>query len=177
MKTFGYLLIIGGFIGAAYFTVLDPVDVPPVPFLAFLVASAAGVALVRVEAHRSANRGEHLAASIEALGQSLERLAEESSRFDAEKDSIDVYDLRLEVERRFPEHLDAFVEARESLARRFGLQAYAEVMNAFAAGERYLNRVWSASTDGWIDEAHTYAEKAKRQFQDALETFRALPSG
>ena len=34
----------------------------------------------------------------------------------------------------------------------FGMQNYADVMSNFAAGERYINRVWSASTDGYVDE-------------------------
>jgi hypothetical protein len=59
------------------------------------------------------------------------------------------------------------VEARKSIAHRFGLQAYADVMNPFAAGERYINRVWSASTDGYIDEAHTYLDMAREQFDEA----------
>ncbi|MCZ6508515.1 MAG: hypothetical protein O7A04_10795 [Acidobacteria bacterium] len=71
----------------------------------------------------------------------------------------------------------AIIQARESISHRFGLQAYAEVMNAFAAGERYLNRVWSASTDGYIDEAHTYIDKARGEFENALAAFRTFHQG
>ena len=49
----------------------------------------------------------------------------------------------------------------------FGLQVYADVMSAFAAGERYVNRVWSASADGYRHEAITYLHKAATQFRDA----------
>ena len=82
--------------------------------------------------------------------------------------------IRLPEEQDPNPYLDAFVESRQSIAHSYGLQAYAEVMNEFAAGERYLNRVWSASTDGYIDEAHTYLEKARRQFGLALERFEGL---
>ena len=58
--------------------------------------------------------------------------------------------------------------------QKFGLQSFADVMNPFAAGERYLNRVWSASTDGYIDEAHTYVTKAREQFELALEILHGL---
>ncbi len=74
----------------------------------------------------------------------------------------------------FPDDQDAFVQARKSIAHSFSLQGYADVMNPFAAGERYLNRVWSASTDGYVDEAHTYISKAREQFEEALEVFRGL---
>jgi len=47
-------------------------------------------------------------------------------------------------------------------------------MSHFASGERYLNRVWSASADGYIDEVSAYLEKAKLQFSEALEKVRNL---
>ena len=37
-------------------------------------------------------------------------------------------------------------------------------MSSFAAGERYLNRVWSASTDGYFEEVTTYLSRAYSQF-------------
>jgi len=55
-----------------------------------------------------------------------------------------------------------------------GLQAYADVMSSFAAGERYLNRVWSASADGYIDEVNAYMEKAQAQFVESLAKIRDL---
>jgi len=48
------------------------------------------------------------------------------------------------------------------------------VMSMFAAGERYLNRVWSASADGYIDEVNTYLEKARGQFSESLNKIRQL---
>ena len=46
-------------------------------------------------------------------------------------------------------------------------------MSRFAAGERYLNRVWSASADGYIDEVNTYIEKSREQFSDCLSKIQA----
>jgi len=37
-------------------------------------------------------------------------------------------------------------------------------MSSFAAGERYLNRVWSASTGGYFEEVTTYLSRAYSQF-------------
>jgi hypothetical protein len=48
------------------------------------------------------------------------------------------------------------------------------VMSAFAAGERYINRVWSASTDGYIDEVRSYLERATQQFGEARSLFEEL---
>jgi len=48
------------------------------------------------------------------------------------------------------------------------------VMSCFAAGERYLNRVWSASADGYIDEVNAYLVKAQEQFVDSLDKIKKL---
>jgi hypothetical protein len=38
-------------------------------------------------------------------------------------------------------------------------------------GERYLNRVWSASTDGYVDEVLDTIELAHEQFSEARRLF------
>ena len=80
------------------------------------------------------------------------------------KDEIPPYELRFEIDRRFRDDLERFADARHSLTHIYGLQTYADIMSAFAAGERYLNRVWSASADGYVDEAHAYITRALDQF-------------
>jgi hypothetical protein len=49
----------------------------------------------------------------------------------------------------------------------FGLQTYADIMSNFATGERYINRVWSASADGYKSEADSYLSRAAEQFRNA----------
>ncbi len=56
----------------------------------------------------------------------------------------------------------------------FGIQNYADVMSNFAAGERYINRVWSASTDGYVDEVRMYLERARAQFTEGNQHFDVL---
>ena len=68
------------------------------------------------------------------------------------------------------EDLANFAEARESIIHRYGSRSYAEIMSSFAAGERYINRVWSASTDGYVDEVGLYLGKAHQQFIEASLT-------
>ena len=79
--------------------------------------------------------------------------------------------MRFEIDKLFRDDLLNFAEARESMKHLFGLQHYADIMSSFAAGERYINRVWSASTDGYIDEVMMYVEKSYDQFQHAKEEF------
>ena len=174
MKGLGYLLIAAGFLGGSYFAVLDAESVPVGSYLPSVVVGAIGVAMARMASHKESRDVEVVSANIGAIGASLERIVEDARAFDRDKESIDVYELRHHIDREFPEDLDTFAQARQSIAHSYGLQPYADVMNPFAAGERYLNRVWSTSTDGYVDEAHTYIGKSREQFEEALEVFRGL---
>ena len=177
MRAIGYVLITLGFLAGAYLSVVRAEGVPVGAYLIALVVGAAGVVAVQLATRRAAQHVDRLAADMEALEASLARVAENVDRLDEEKESIDVYDLKDRIDDTFPPDLDAFVQARESIIHRHGLQAYADVMNPFAAGERYLNRVWSTSTDGYIDEAHEYLHRAREQFDDALAILRRYDGG
>jgi hypothetical protein len=174
MEKFGYLLITVGFLGGSYFIVKAPETVAWNAYFVFLGIGIAGVVLARVAVHNAARSEGKLATDVESISTSLGNIAENAGRLDAEKDSINVYDLRHRIEDSFQADIQAFVEARESIIHRHGLKAYAEVMSHFAAAERHLNRVWSASTDGYIDEAHTYIAKSAEQFRQARGVFEAL---
>ncbi|MGE3805902.1 MAG: hypothetical protein AB7K24_14615 [Gemmataceae bacterium] len=57
-------------------------------------------------------------------------------------------------------HVPAFIEGRARLIDRLGLAAYAELMDRFAAGERQINRAWSAAADGVLEEARACLNQA-----------------
>ena len=174
MKYFGYLLIVVGFLWGAFLTVEQPMGVNNTLYLVALAIGVAGVVTARSAVRSEARDENRLITNIAAIESSLAAIADDADRLYAQKESINVYDLRHVIDETFPAHLAAFVEARESIAHSYGLKAYAEVMNRFATGERYLNRVWSASTDGYQTEAHEYITRARVQFDDALVTFRAI---
>lgn len=174
MKRIGYFLITGGFLVGAFFAVEQREGLAVPYFLAALAVGAVGVAMVRFARHQEATHAGTIRTNLAAIEQSLASVVEKMRRLDETKADIDVYELLHVIDREFPEDLDAFVQARYSLVHSFGLQAFADVMNPFAAGERNLNRVWSASADGYIDEAHTYVGKSREQFESALEIFRGL---
>jgi hypothetical protein len=174
MRAAGYVLITLGFLGGAYYAVRDAAGLPLAPFVVALAVGALGIALVRTAMARTATHAERLSADLESLEASLARIVENARALDREKESIGVYDLRHRIDAAFPGDLARFVEARQTLVHRFGLQAYADVMNPFAAGERYLNRVWSTSTDGYEDEAFEYTGRSHEQFEHALSELRRL---
>lgn len=143
-------------------------------FAASLAAGAVGIVLVRIGLHKVSWAEGKLADNMQAIETSLSRIVDNITQFNKEKHSIDTYEIRYRIDELFIEDLDTFVQARESIAHVYGLSAYADVMSCFAAGERYLNRVWSASADGYIDEVNAYLVKAQEQFVDSLSRIKKL---
>jgi len=177
LRHFGYLLITIGFLGGSFEVVRQVEGVNTAPFLIWLGIGIAGVVVAQRARKAEATDVTVISANIQAIEESLAAISAQTKRLNEEKAGINVYDLRHRIDERFPAELTKFIDARESIGHSYGLKAYAEVMNRFAAGERALNRVWSASTDGYIDETQAYLEKAATYFEDALTTFRDIKAG
>jgi hypothetical protein len=174
MKNIGYLLITVGFLFGSYFSVVDTVEVAWSFVIPGLILGLLGVAMAQI-ASRGSRRGvEAVHTSMNELEESLARIVDNARKLDEEKETIDVYDVRHQIDDLFMSDLDIFVENRESIGHAFGLQSYADVMTQFATGERYLNRCWSASTDGYIDEVRTYLTRTQEHFAEALKKLKTL---
>ena len=174
MKLIGFLLVTVGFIAAALASVVDESTIKWIWYVPALALGVAGIVIIKVETHKHSKTEHHVAARIETVEGSLERIATNIKQLNSDKDSINTYDMRHKIDELFVDDLEKLVDARESIGHRYGLAAYGDVMSSFAAGERYLNRVWSASADGYIDEVNAYIEKAKEQFNESLEKIRSL---
>ncbi len=166
MKLFGFFLVVAGFLAGAYYLTGAGGNVLGPGFIIAFVVAVAGVVILRVVTRKRKGAVEKVTAEVNTVERTLSNLAKGVADMEREKDSIDVYDLSNQIDNRFTEDLEKFVEARESIAIAFGLPLYAGVMSHFAAGERYLNRVWSCSVDGYIDEAHDYITRAREQFEE-----------
>ena len=172
MKAIGFFLLVAGFLVGAYATALDVDSVSWPMFVIAAMGAIFGVLMVKRadSAHAQSdtvlatNRGE-LRESIDNVVRDLQRMVEAADRQGEA--------LRAEIDNRLREDLRRFAEARESMVHLYGLQTYADIMSSFAAGERYINRVWSASVDGYDKEAEIYLEKAARQFADAQSQLAA----
>lgn len=168
MKQIGYLLLAAGFLGGAFATSLDVQEVNWTFFAISAIAAFIGLVVVKRQASAVArsetvlelNRGE-LKESIHNIVRDLNELNDTAKKQGSQlRDKIDL-ELRNDLRR--------FADARESMVHLFGLQTYADIMSSFAAGERYINRVWSASADGYDEEATAYLKKAAAQFVEAEE--------
>ncbi len=174
MKALGYILFVVGIIFASLVAVLEQEGVNWILFTPPLLVGIIGVYIIRKEEHRSRKCEHKIDADIRQIEGSLSNLAKNIKDFALNKDNIGVYDVHKKIDELFIKDLDDFVEARESISHCYGVQSYADLMSHFAAGERYLNRCWTASADGYIDEVNIYLDKAAYQFGVTLEHFREL---
>jgi hypothetical protein len=173
MKRIAYFLITVSFLAAAYFSVIDPELVPWPKVIPSLLVGLAGVAMIQLSARSKERAEDTVRTNVEKLEESLSNIVANAIQLDDAKETIDPYEIRHRIDDLFMNDLDTFVVNRESISHAFGLQAYANVMTSFATGERYLNRCWSASTDGYIDEIRTYLPRSKKQFEEALGLLRS----
>ena len=176
MKLIALLLLFAAFLAGAFLTSLDPREVNWTFFVPVLLVGLVALWLHRRAEHAETRSGDRLSGDMTVLETSLGKILANLEELDARGHDLPVYEARFEIDRLFREDLNRFAESRESMIHVFGMQNYADVMSNFAAGERYINRVWSASTDGYIDEVRTYIDRATRQFRDANAHFLELKS-
>ena len=173
MKALGLLLITVGFLAGAWIAVQQVDTVRWSWYVPAAIAAAIGVALVRHGSRQQARAADTLQKNISAAGETLGRIVVHIDELEAKKADIETHDLRDHIDAVFANDLGDFADARMAIAHLYGLSQYAEIMNHFAAGERYLNRVWSASVDGYVDECLAYITRAREQFHAANERLAA----
>jgi len=174
MKTIAILLVIGSFLAGAFIAVLDPRQVDWSWMVPVLMIGVTGLWLSRKAHHAEARAGNKLVGNMDLLTRSLDNILAKLELLCKNKEELPTYEARFEIDRLFRDDLNNFAEARESMIHVFGMQNYADVMSNFAAGERYINRVWSASTDGYVDEVNLYLDRAEGQFREAHTHFNDL---
>ncbi len=163
------IIIAVSFLAGAFLASLDEELINWQYFIPTLVIGLIGVMLLKSGEKSAAQDDTLLASDKHTLETSLRNILSHLAELDGRKEKVPTYEMRFEIDRIFRDDLNNFADSRESMKHLFGLLAYADIMSSFAAGERYLNRVWSASTDGYVDEVLLYVGKAHDQFKHALE--------
>jgi hypothetical protein len=166
MKSIGYFLLCAGFIAAAYATALDVERVNWSLFGISALAAIVGVVLLKRHARALAQSDEVLENNRAELRGSIDNVVKDLQEI-VSNGGLHGAELRERIDEKLRPDLTRFADARESMVHLFGMQTYADIMSHFAAGERYINRVWSSSADGYDAEAETYLHKAAEQFADA----------
>jgi len=168
MKNFGYFLVAAGFMGGAFATSLDVQNVNWALFAGTAGAALVGLVIFKRQLSALARSEEVLEGNRVELRESIANVVNDlGDIINGELTQGAV--LRDRIDLKLREDLRRFADARESMVHLFGLQVYADIMSNFAAGERYINRVWSASADGYDEEANAYLKKAAGQFEEAKQ--------
>ena len=176
MNIIGFFLLIAGFLAGAYSTALDVEATNWSYFVPAAILALVGVILIKRNASGQATSEKVLAANRAELTESLSNIVSHLDDLIGAGATVSTDNLRGEVDSRLRDDLRRFADARESMIHLFSLQTYADIMSNFATGERYVNRVWSASADGYDNEARTYLEKARTQFTEASQQLAAVAS-
>jgi hypothetical protein len=168
MKKIAFLLLAAGFLLGAYATSLDEQNVEWAIFVIAAIAAVAGVIIAK-RVDRADARSDHvLEANRNELNESIANIVRDLDEMVSGVIPQDEL-LRDWIDKKLRPDLRRFVEARESMVHLYSLQTYADIMSEFAAGERYINRVWSSSADGYVEEAARYLQRAAGQFAHARD--------
>ncbi|MEE8427160.1 MAG: hypothetical protein V3S15_07725 [Woeseiaceae bacterium] len=175
MKKIAYLFIAAGFLVGAYATSLDAKNVDWTLFIIAAVAAAIGVYIAKRQDSATARSDSVLETNRNELNDSIGNLVRDLGAMIEGKTATGDR-LRDWIDNTLRTDLRRFADARRSMVHLFGLQTYADIMSNFAAGERYINRVWSASADGYDHEAEKYLGRAVGVFRDAQAQLVAAKS-
>jgi len=174
MKNSGYILVTIGFIWASLISVTDVLEVNWINFIISMIVCVAGIYLIRSSEKSATGDHETQSTNMKSIEENLNHIVAHVKKIRLEIDPQNPQQVHTKIDELLPVHIEDFVDARKSIGHVHGLNAYADVMNYFATGERYLNRVWSASTDGYIDEVTMYMERCEEQFESALKSLKEL---
>ena len=169
MKIVGYSLLIVGFLGGALTSVLEVEEVRWAWFALAITAGAAGILLIRLGTHQEVRGGDKVVVDLTAVRDSLDNVVRHIDKLDHEFENFHPCDVHRHIDELFADDLLTFAESRHAISARYGLTAYSEIMSPFAAGERLLNRAWSASADGYVDEVRASLKKSQDLFGQARD--------
>jgi len=168
MKLAGLILLAIGFLAGSYLSVaiVDTVDWKLYGLC--LAAMLVGMVCLRLAARAELGQaGDKHSEDIEVLQRSLSALIGKVRGLEEARTDDDQLGMYERIDGELIDDINAFVEARESMIPKFGMQRYADVMSPFAKGERLLNRAWSASADGYVDEVRSCITSAREELEKA----------
>lgn len=179
----GHILLWTGFLVGAFVSVRS-VEVPDAPwstiswpaYVAALLAAIVGVVILRTTKRPVVVDSKGEAGAIDELSAILARLHATVEQWDKTSAKIPVYDVHGMIDEELADDLGRFADFREALIPEFGLDHYARIMTEFALAERTINRIWSASADGYVDEvqacltrAVSHLSAARRRMDEAAK--------
>ncbi|MEM7309407.1 MAG: hypothetical protein AAF682_22180 [Planctomycetota bacterium] len=142
-------------------------------FLLGLGALVAGIFVKRGAVQADAgDEAEGGGAGISELLLDLDTLAQRVEELAGSAAQLDIDEIRGAVDPLLSGELYRLIEHRGVVQAAFGSARFAAIYGPLAGGERFLNRCWSASVDGYPEEARACLGDALPLLQEARTAFR-----
>jgi len=167
IRVVGHVLLWLGFLIGAFVAVRS-VEVDGAPWStiswpaygAAMFVAIVGVVVLRTSKTAVGVASAEAAGAVDQLEAILTRMQSTVEQWSTQSQEINVYDFHTMIDETLAEDLGQFADLRECLIPEFGLDHYARIMTEFALAERTINRIWSASADGYVDEVRTCLDRA-----------------
>jgi hypothetical protein len=176
----GHLLLWVGFLTGAFIAVRSTEDpVNPWATLSWpayglaLLTAIAGVFLLRSTQRRARLSSAQHADDVEQMEAALKRILRQLRVWQTSDGQLPVHEVHVQIDERLASDLGLFSDLRESLIDAFGLEEYARIMTEFALAERTINRIWSASADGYVDEVDQCLDRSTQHLESAIARLQA----
>jgi hypothetical protein len=175
----GQVLLWAGFLSGSLATVLNLENkADPWSTIDWVwYAVSAFVCILGIVAIRIGKRAKHTAsertlADYSVLPAAMDHLIANVVELRKSQDELKPSEIVHYIDDRLMDDLRDFADSRESIIPKEGLQDYADIMTQFAAGERAVNRAWSAAADGYVDEVALCLERAESFFRGTREMLK-----
>ena len=167
MKMLGSILLGVGFLAGSLVVVSQVAAVNWMHYSVCIGLMVAGMICLRMSRGSEAGEAEKHEGRLDTLQASLDQLVSKITAYTKIDDDHELLQVHRRIDAELMQDFDAFVQARESMIPRLGMQNYADILSPFANGERLINRVWSASVDGYVDEVRSCIQQALASLEDS----------
>ncbi|MEL7499169.1 MAG: hypothetical protein AAFN77_16295 [Planctomycetota bacterium] len=156
---------------------LNDVELPDdgwnqIPWIWYGVSAAvclAGVVVIQSNKQADKETADRSLNSIEDLKQNLRDAITHLDSVHKELETLPPSKVVIRIDSSISPFLNEFAEHRDRISSDYGLAVFADIMSDFAAGERAVNRAWSAAADGYFDEVDVCLTRADEMLGNALK--------
>ena len=132
-----------------------------------------GIVLIRAGKRESVGKSEKTESSLKQIKAHLGDLVNNTETMHTNFKDYTPREILNYIDDVLHDDFRGFADGRDSITAEFGLEVFAEVMTNFAAGERAINRAWSAAADGYVDEAAVCVERGLAMLKSAQKVLNA----
>ena len=174
----GQVLLWAGFLSGALATVFslekpDPWSTINWPwYLVSAFVCMLGIVAIRISKRTEAVESEKSSADYSILEENIELVIKNLGTLRKSQDELRPTEIVAFIDDQLMDGVREFADAREAIIPQKGLHGYADIMTQFAAGERAVNRAWSAAADGYVDEVTMCLERADTFFQNTRQMLK-----